>query len=56
MKKSTPIFLFFLCFLMFFSSLSFKAQNGNLKDLKKQKIDSIKKDNIVSETIEIDST
>ena len=56
MKKSTPILLFFLCFLMFFSSLSFKAQNGNLRDLKKQKTDSIKKDNIVSETIEVDTT
>lgn len=40
---------------MFFSSISFKAQNGNLKDLKKQKTDSIKRDNIVSETIEVDS-
>ncbi len=41
---------------MFFTSLSFKAQNGNLKELKKQKIDSIKKNNIVEETIDIDST
>lgn len=40
---------------MFFSSLSFKAQNGTVGDLKNQKIDSIKKDNIAAKSIEIDS-
>jgi len=56
MKKQTTILLFFLCFLMFFTSLSFKAQNGSLRDLKKQKADTIKRDNLVTEAIDIDTT
>lgn len=56
MKRKTPLFIFLLCLSLFFTSLSFKAQNGTSKDLKRLKTDSIKRDNIVAETIDIDTT
>ena len=55
MKKSTPIFLFLLSAVLFFSSLTFKAQNNNLLDQKKQKIDTLKKDKTAAEANEVDT-
>ena len=56
MKKHTPLIIFVFTLFLFFVSFSFKAQNAVVKDLKKQKIDSIKKDNIVSDLIKVDTT
>lgn len=56
MKKNISISFLLLTVSLFFISLTFNAQNGNLNDIKKQKIDSIKKDNIADQTLDLDST
>jgi rare lipoprotein A len=56
MKKNISISFLLLSVSLFFISLTFNAQNGNLNDIKKQKIDSIKKDNTADQTLDLDST
>jgi rare lipoprotein A len=55
MKKHTTLYLLLFTVILFFSSLTFKAQNNNKQEPKKQKIDTVKKDKVLLDVIVVDT-